>query len=266
MENDYFYSLDVAYAMNYLNTPSTEVPFHEISHNFDNPKWVFEAEALANLKVYYYYSVTGDAMGVAGHNQIWRGKEFKNYMKSYANRIKGHINYDAAMAQNVYSPYSLAYNLGDIADKIGWEPYKKTFAYFESLEAKQVPKDRLDKLNLFLSKLKDFSGKDIFAMLNTKEYQIYENYFGGKIQYVTLQDIKDNKKISKFSDTTVQLTNISVDSTNGRIKYSMKVNTDDGYTWTWTDANKAIYKNPSYLHNDENIIVGFAKHQEIGKI
>ena len=178
----YNYALDHAIKMKALNVSTTETPFHEISHNFDNYKWVFEAEALAILKIYYHYSITNQTMAVSNQAISFTGGDYKNYMKSYANRINGHINYDAAMAQGVYSPYSLAYTLSDIADEIGWTAFTNTFTYFYNLPYTDVPTTQLGKFNLFLTKLSDYSGQDVVAMLSAQERTVYEDYFGGNIR------------------------------------------------------------------------------------
>ena len=70
----------------------------------------------------------------------------------------------------------------------GWEPFKQTFAYFNSLAHSQAPKDELEMLNLFLSKLQDFSGVNVFStsLLPASARNLYESYYGGPIQYITM--------------------------------------------------------------------------------
>jgi len=167
--------------MNQLNANITEIPIHEIGHNFDKPSWTFDAEALTVFKIYNYMQTTNDTMAVAGYDQlIVGGTGFKTYIKSYANRI-GQPNYDVAMAQGVYSPYSLAYRLATIADAVGWDAVKKTFAYFDTLFSASVPNTNIGKLNLFLTKLYDYSPNkpDVIAMITPQEKTIFSNYLGG---------------------------------------------------------------------------------------
>jgi hypothetical protein len=168
------------------NTSMTETPIHELGHNFDSYKWTFEGEALTIFKIYYYMVKTGDTMSVSNANQTFTGSAYKNYMKSYADRIQGHINYDAAMSQGVYSPYSLAYTLAKIYEAVGEQAFKDTFAYFHSLGSGSVPTTNIGKFNLFLSKLKDFSGVDVFGStyFTAQEKSIYQAELGGTIQYV----------------------------------------------------------------------------------
>jgi len=185
--NQFLYAIDHARAMSRFNTDTTESPIHEIGHNFDNSRWSFETEALAIFFTYYYYDMTNERMGVANQTQAWvGGSGYRTYMKSHANRIRGHINRDAAMSMPggaVYSPYSLAYDLSTIQMTIGWEPFRRTFRAFHELPQNQVPTTRIDKLNLFLTLLSNNSaGYNVFAMIPSDTRPIYEAYFGGPLQ------------------------------------------------------------------------------------
>ena len=179
--------------MNQLNAQLTEIPVHEIAHNFDKSSWTFEAEALTWFKVYHYMQTTGSTMAVANYNQlISGGAGYKTYIKSYAYRLlPGELNYDAAMAQGVYSSYALAYRLALIADAVGWNAVKQTFRYFDSLDWNDVPTTSIGKFNLFITKLRDFSPNttDVLAMFTTQELNIFGNHMGGAIQYVTLLNV-----------------------------------------------------------------------------
>ena len=180
-----FFAIDHAHAMNRLNTNTTETPFHEVAHHFDNSRWSFCTEAMADLMTHYYYSITGQRMAVANQSQVFiGGAGHKAYMRSYANRILGHINHDAALEQNVYSPYSMAWNLANIQTQIGWEPFRQTFRHFHTMVPAQVPASNIAKLNYFLSRLQDYSGRNVFAMFNAQERAIYQAHFGGTMQYV----------------------------------------------------------------------------------
>ena len=102
---DVLVAIDHAHAMVRLNTDTTEIPIHEIAHNFENQRWLFEPEALAIFKTYYYYTRTGERMAVAGRagHRAWQGgNDYRTYMRSYADRVFGHIDHERAMAQGVY--------------------------------------------------------------------------------------------------------------------------------------------------------------------
>ena len=170
--------------MSTLNIDNTEIPFHELGHNFDSYKWLFEPEALAIIKVYYYFSITNQSMAVSNQELYFTGSAYKTYMKSYANRQLGEISYDASIPFGVYSPYGLAYNLANIADQIGWQPFLQTFAYFNALPSLEVPSSSIMKFNLFMTKLRDYSGVDVLSNFTNKEKEVYEAKLGGQMKYV----------------------------------------------------------------------------------
>lgn len=179
-----------------LNSDLTETPFHEISHNFDSYKWVFEAEALAIFKIYHYLDVSGEAMAVCNYGQLINGGNgFMAYMKSDANRVSGHINYDASIPQGIYSPYGLAYNLAKIKTQIGWEPFKQTFRYFHNLSSGDVPTTSIGKFNLFMTKLRDYSGQDVLTMFTSQEKTVYQAKLGGAMQYVSTVNLPNNTSL-----------------------------------------------------------------------
>jgi len=187
-----FYALNHGHAMNRFNANTTETPIHEIGHHFDNWRWSFCAEAFAHFFTYYYYDRTNERMAVAGQTQVWvGGSGFRTYIRSHANRIMGVVNFDASVAQGVYSCYGIAWTLANIQTRIGWEPFRQTFRYFHELDnshPSQIPPSNLGKLNLFLSALSDFSGQNVFNMLSAQERTVYQAHFGGTIQRVNVPE------------------------------------------------------------------------------
>ena len=170
--------------MNQLNANIAETPIHEIGHNFDKPSWTFEAEAQTIFKIYHYMDQTNDRMAVSNYDQvIIGGSGYLTYMKSGVYRTNNHINYDAAMSQSIYSPYSLAYRLSKIAEEIGWEPFQNTYLYFDELPWQQTPTTSIGKFNLFMSKLREFSGVDVLARFTSQEKAIFGTKLGGTIEY-----------------------------------------------------------------------------------
>lgn len=275
---NYSYCMDHAINMSQYAVDTTEAPFHEISHNFDNYKWTFEPEALAILKIYYHYSITGQSMVTAGKIPF-TGSQYKTYMKSYATRISGNINYDEAMSKNVYSPYSLAYNLGDIADTIGWDKFTQAFTFMYNQPSKNIPTTKIGKLNLFLSKLQDFSGKDVFAMFTEKEKSLYASYFGGEMKYVKVDAEEVGSVIkgvvyknsvmspaitSQDLNATMEFNSLEINTANRWLEYQIKVDTVGGTSWLVT-SSKVMYENPSYLYNDGNILGARASDEKTWK-
>ena len=84
------FAIDHAQRMRATSSETTEIPIHEIGHNFDNWIWSFEPEAIAILFTYYYYATTGRRMAIAGQSRTFRGdipslyeKLCKSYNGSY---------------------------------------------------------------------------------------------------------------------------------------------------------------------------------------
>ena len=169
-----------------LNVDNTEAPFHEIGHNFDSYRWNFDAEVQTYLKIYYYFSTTNQKMAIANQSMFFTGSQYKTYIKSHALRVNGKYCYDDSIPNGIYSPYGLAYNLVSIADRIGWEPFRQTYAHFNNMYSWEVPSRKIDKFNLFMTKLKDFSGTDVLALFNSNEIAVYEAELGGKIEYLEI--------------------------------------------------------------------------------
>lgn len=162
-----------------------DTPMHELSHVFDYDSWVFDSETLAQFKLYYVVSVL--------NAKIYRPDRFNNngngwytgsnyytllktdrYMDSYTNSFdKGN-----------YASEGFAAILIEIQKKIGWEPFKKTFRYFSDLAYDQVPYENGEKLKLFLTKLKDYSGKDVLSYISTRDKNIINSYYDTTLEYV----------------------------------------------------------------------------------
>ncbi|MCL2427508.1 MAG: Ig-like domain-containing protein [Oscillospiraceae bacterium] len=191
VHNDrHLYAIDHARMMRATGAETTEIPIHEIGHNFDNFRWSFETEAFAIFFTYHYYSVTGRHMVNAPNSRVFRGGEFREYMRSHALRGLGQINHNEALRRGVYSPYSMVYVLGSIAGQIGWQPFTETFRHFQRAPANQLPNTDIGRLNHFMSLLQHHSGRDVIGMIPATQGNnaraIFEQYFGGAIQYVPI--------------------------------------------------------------------------------
>ncbi|MDL2288345.1 hypothetical protein LJC32_03070 [Oscillospiraceae bacterium OttesenSCG-928-F05] len=226
-----------AYAMSRFNADTDETTFHEIGHNFDSWKWTFEAEALAELKVYYYYAMTGESVIVNYNNRITGGSGYLEFLKS--GTLRGPQNYDASIPNGIYSQYGLAYNLGCIANQIGWGPFRTTFRYFDSLAYDSVPSTRIGKFNLFLAKLSDYSGQDVFAMLNAQEKAVYGAHFGGVIE--NPQFIPNTKSAETLTSAELTKNVLSTEAHNRILNYF-------GGTYP-------SYYGGTFINTDQNLVV-----------
>gem|GEM_PF-2995896 len=162
---------------------------HEIGHDFDIDAWNFDAEHFANFKMaYMLYKKPSRPVRLPNHDMNFYDSNIKNYYKSISD-----VSYDKAIASGHYYGDAMTYTFLNIKDTIGWEPFRKTFRYFSSLDDKEIPDSNLGKLNLFLSKLQDYSSTNVFSstFLPTAARNLYESYFGGTIGYVYFLPVRD---------------------------------------------------------------------------
>ncbi len=135
-----------------LNNNNWDMGFgiiHEISHNFDNEKWDFEAEFWANTKMMYALDKYKFSVNVNGSGKLTGNKIINYYKKAYDQNLKnGIISYDG-----------VTYLFAKIKEKYGWDIFKKTFRYFNNLP--DTLETKKDMFILFIQKLSDYSRKDI---------------------------------------------------------------------------------------------------------
>ncbi len=171
-----------------------DLPIHELSHDFDNKIWRFDSHALCYLKMHYVLDVISAKVY---REDVGTGDEFDNsltaendsgewYSQSYVDFLyeEGYYNYCKYFGEGMYHSTGMAYVLITIQDEIGWEPFRRTFRYFSSLDKSQIPSTKGGKLNLFLTKLKDYSGYNVFNEISDDEREVIEDYFGSTLQYV----------------------------------------------------------------------------------
>jgi len=136
---------------------------HELGHAFDSCKWNcdWSGEFWANLKVYYATETLNTKVLLNGKN--YTGSELANYFKTDSS-----TSYDDTLSVGTFSWDGLLYKFISIKNQIGWEPFKQTFRYFTSLGS--APATKLDKLNLFISKLTEYSGQNVRNMFTSTEW------------------------------------------------------------------------------------------------
>ncbi len=159
------------------------LPMHEMSHVFDNSKWNFDSETLAQFKTYYAMEQLNAKVYDCNENENvswYEGDEYYDYLKS-ARFMQSYAN---SFGNGTYASEGFAALLIDIQKQTGWDAFKKTFRYFSILSSSQIPSGKGGKLKLFLTKLKDFSGEDVLEMMSDEDKQIIESHFGIKLEYV----------------------------------------------------------------------------------
>lgn len=116
---------------------------------------------------------------------VWRnitktGDDFHTLLKKDRYRD----SYVNSFNNGRYASEGFASILIDIQKKIGWEPFKKTFRYFSDLAYNQVPNSKGEKLKLFLTKLKDYSGRDVIRYIESEDKKIINNHYQITLEYV----------------------------------------------------------------------------------
>jgi hypothetical protein len=129
---------------------------HEIGHDFDiEDRWNFDAEFFANFKMYFVV-VRLNAKVTPDGQQYYTGSELREFYRSGI--LRGEHSWD-----------SINFRFITMADQWGREPFQKTFRFFLSLTASELPTTRLEKFNLFLDKLSEFSGQDARSFFSSEE-------------------------------------------------------------------------------------------------
>lgn len=168
-----------------------DTPIHELSHDFDIDEWCFDYETLADLKLCYIVDTLEDSSGNAC--KIYRTDTDTYYTKDNINRFfQSHQIecYNNTFSQGDYSSRGMTYVMLKIQDLIGWEPFSETFKYMGDLSADELSyiyssdnPEEIGKFNLFMTKLRDFSGVDVISKLTAKEKTVIKEQYGGEIEY-----------------------------------------------------------------------------------
>jgi len=176
---------------------------HEMGHNFHvyendyktghwyGGSWVFQAELMANLKVAYVMCRRNATVTIGGR-RITGIAAYRDFFYRHAewsfDRVFRRNQWDRRYPHN-YSEDALTYSILRIQAQIGWEPFRQTFRWFNGLNPNNAPNpnDELLILNLFLTRLRDFSGRDVISMIDARALHYYGLRFGGvgwAIRYV----------------------------------------------------------------------------------
>ena len=157
-----------------------DTPIHELSHDFDNDKWIFDHETLAFLKLAYVLEKHNASVYRIDTQKYYKGKNYATFLKT--DWFEG---YSESFAKGFYQPAGLASILLDIKNNIGWDAFSKTFHHIGELSWSQIPDSELGKLNLFLTCLGQYSGKNVFSMMSSRDKGILAEEFGGAIEAYT---------------------------------------------------------------------------------
>lgn len=179
-----------------------DTPIHELSHDFDDNRWLFDAEALSFLKTAYvletvrkseiYREDTG-ACDINDTNTLkkskgrYSGSYYYNFLKN--DWLEGYN--EKFVKKHEYSPAGLAAILLDIKNKTGWTAFSKAFHHIGSLEYNRVPMNEIGKLNLFLSLIGKYSGegRKVYSIISDRDKEIIETEFNGELEYINPDEL-----------------------------------------------------------------------------
>ena len=177
-----------------------DTPIHEISHNFDSDRWIFDNETLAFIKLAYVLETLNGKVYRVDTQKWYSGAEYANFLKT--DWFEG---YDESIKKGIYMPAGLASILLDIKTQTGWEAFSRTFKYFGGLPESLVPQTEGGKLNLFLTQLKKYSGKDVFGMITGADKEVLKANFGEEIkEYVVPAEELTGGALGRIADMSVQ--------------------------------------------------------------
>lgn len=131
---------------------------HEIGHDFDiEDRWNFNAEFLANFKMFYTVINLMAKVTPDGEN-YYTGPGLISYY--YSKGSEGNYTWD-------YETYRFITLTA--SNQLGWEPFKKTFKYFLDQPLSSLPTTASGKFELFLDMLSEYSGKNVETIIPQAE-------------------------------------------------------------------------------------------------
>ncbi|MHB1035122.1 MAG: M60 family metallopeptidase [Pirellulales bacterium] len=143
---------------------------HEIGHDFDEDgAWNFNGEFFANFKLHY---VVETLNGKVTHGKQYTGRDLVNFWKADADQSYEKAWRNADPKRRAVPHDGLQYKMLVIQQKVGWEPFKKTFRYFHALPADQRPRTDWAKFQAFHDQLSRFSGFDAWSVYTAEELKL----------------------------------------------------------------------------------------------
>jgi hypothetical protein len=158
---------------------------HEMGHMFDSQRaWNFESEAWTDLKLcYVLYKLTEDHKKTDGAvfgcaPADYRSQNICFKYEEMAECLNIHAKKGAMVT--VYGFYGAAREFLLMAYDFGWDPFIKTFHWFQDNGYTQPDFERMEKFEKFVEKLSEYSGKDIKKEYLTVSWPIFEDFYTGK--------------------------------------------------------------------------------------
>ena len=158
---------------------------HELGHMFDSQRgWNFESEAWTDLKLcYVLYKLTLDHKDTDG---LVFGCASADYQPgtcfTYDTMAEGlDIHAHKGAMVTVYGFFAAARLFLLMAYDFGWDPFIKTFHWFQDNGYTANDFERYERFTIFVEKLSEYSGKDIKKDYLTEEnWAVFEEFYTGK--------------------------------------------------------------------------------------
>lgn len=155
---------------------------HEIGHLYDyNRDWNFEGECMTDIKVCLALYKMQDEGWVAAPAEYGANDVF-GFHAEKSKKIKSAedccFGLGGKVMRGSYSIYHLAGVFAQIMEAIGNEPFYKTYNWFQNeMKPAEKPQNRVERFDLFLAKLSEYSGQDVRGMIKDAEYKICVDEF-----------------------------------------------------------------------------------------
>lgn len=130
---------------------------HELGHDFDlDDRWNWDAELLANFKMDYVFPVVQGKVFFDGAVCDYSNPQSKRLTDFYriGDARQGTAN---RMLHGGWEQDGSHSKWTDTVRDIGWDPFKKTFRWFNGLAEDQLVNDGLSRRSLFIRALQEFS-------------------------------------------------------------------------------------------------------------
>ena len=171
---------------------------HEIAHDFNagndfavngkNTNWNWNEEMFANFRMYYAIEKLNGAF--IQREKVYRGEEAKLFYQTDVGE-----SYDKLFPEGKFSHDALMYTLIRIKDKIGWEPFKKTFHWL--YDNKTELNDDWSKFNFFLDKLTEYSSFDVRSTYLDGELETVKQYLHKTVDVSEFGALADGNDVTE---------------------------------------------------------------------
>jgi len=153
---------------------------HELSHNFDisyhggvryGASWNFHGEFFANFKMAYVMYRSNAEFISSTHRRI-DFAAYRNYFQT---------THDSYIGNNRFHHDALVHSFLRIQSQIGWEPFRRTFRYFNALAPANAPQLALPRFELFINRLSHYSGVNVVNLFTQQERNVYWEHFRRRV-------------------------------------------------------------------------------------